>query len=173
MFITLGNENPGKTDRLAAALNKNAPAFFSWDYKRYTDENHFSVTYKSIFDGLKFIYKNWYLNFYDTARYSYSFIQQHFDRLSKEFGYTIEPNEAYINNCGYVQLRLGNIDGAIDIFKKNIEKFPASFNVYDSMGEAYMVKGDKAKAIQFYEKSIELNPKNEDGKEMLKKLRKK
>ena len=48
--------------------------------------------------------------------------------------------------------------------------FPDSSNVYDSLGEAYMKNGDKEPAIANYKKSLELNPKNENGAAMLKKL---
>ena len=68
-----------------------------------------------------------------------------------------------------MQLHLNNIDGAIDIFKQNIKNYPNSFNVYDSMGEAYMIKGEKQMAIKNYEKSILLNPNNDNGKKMLEK----
>jgi len=70
-----------------------------------------------------------------------------------------------------MQLRSKNIDNAIDIFKHNIENYPNSFNVYDSMGEAYMMKGEKELAISNYEKSVLINPDNDNGKEMLKKLK--
>jgi cytochrome c-type biogenesis protein CcmH/NrfG len=53
----------------------------------------------------------------------------------------------------------------------NVEAFPQSSNVYDSLGEAYMANGDKELAIRNYEKSIELNPQNTNGVGMLKKLR--
>ena len=59
----------------------------------------------------------------------------------------------------------------IDIFKQNIKNYPNSFNVYDSMGEAYMIKGEKELAIKNYEKSILLNPGNSNGKQMLEKLK--
>jgi len=42
--------------------------------------------------------------------------------------------------------------------------------VYDSLGEAYMITGDKEAAIRNYKKSLELNSENEGGREMLKKL---
>jgi len=64
------------------------------------------------------------------------------------------------------------VDDAITIFKLNVAGYPESFNVYDSLGEAYMEKGEKELAIKYYEKSIELNPDNEGGKEKLKELRK-
>jgi cytochrome c-type biogenesis protein CcmH/NrfG len=53
----------------------------------------------------------------------------------------------------------------------NVEEYPKSSNVYDSLGEAYMAAGQKDLAIQNYEKSIELDPKNQNGIDMLKKLR--
>ncbi len=59
----------------------------------------------------------------------------------------------------------------IEIFKLNGEAFPQSSNVYDSLGEAYMINGDKELAIKNYEKSVELNPQNTGGIEMLKKLK--
>ena len=68
-------------------------------------------------------------------------------------------------------LRFGRVGAAIAVFALNVEKFPTSSNVYDSLGEAYMKAGDNAKAILNYEKSLELNPHNDNAREMLKKLR--
>jgi cytochrome c-type biogenesis protein CcmH/NrfG len=68
-------------------------------------------------------------------------------------------------------MKLVLLDGAIDFFRHNIEAHPNSYNVYDGMGEAYMKNGEKELAIPNYEKSIQLNPNNENGKQMLKKLR--
>jgi CubicO group peptidase (beta-lactamase class C family) len=80
-------------------------------------------------------------------------------------------DESAINLRGYQVLEEEiNTDKAIAIFKINIEAFPESFNVYDSMGEAYMKKGDNQKAIEFYNKSLSINPGNSNAIEMLKKL---
>jgi cytochrome c-type biogenesis protein CcmH/NrfG len=56
------------------------------------------------------------------------------------------------------------------MFQLNVELYPQSWNVYDSLGETYMNNGDRDLAIQNYKKSLELNPDNSNGKEMLKKL---
>ena len=53
----------------------------------------------------------------------------------------------------------------------NAEDYPQSANVYDSLGEAYMVNGDKELAIRNYQRAAELNPQNANAMEMLKKLR--
>jgi tetratricopeptide (TPR) repeat protein len=59
---------------------------------------------------------------------------------------------------------------AIEMFKMNVEDHPKSANVYDSLGEAYMINGDKNAAIENYKKSLELDPGNGNAREMLKKL---
>lgn len=79
-------------------------------------------------------------------------------------------DETRMNILGYQLLRGKKVKEAIEVFKLNVERFPQSSNVYDSLGEAYMVNGDKELAIKNYQKSVELNPQNENGIEILKKL---
>ena len=79
-------------------------------------------------------------------------------------------SEDRLNRVGYGFLRTKKLPEAIAYFKLNVEFYPSSFNVYDSLGEAYMANGDKELAIANYKKSLELNPKNTHAAEMLKKL---
>ena len=65
----------------------------------------------------------------------------------------------------------GKTDEAIQVFKLETQDYPKFWNAYDSLGEAYVKAGQKQLAIENYEKSIELNPKNQNGVDMLKKLR--
>ncbi len=78
--------------------------------------------------------------------------------------------ESQLNTLGYQLLQLGLNKDAVKIFKLNVEQFPKSFNVYDSLGEGYMISGDKKNAIKNYEKSLKLNPDNENAKKMLEQL---
>jgi len=82
--------------------------------------------------------------------------------------YNFEENE--LNNLGYQLLRANKLKDAIRIFQLNVEAYPQSSNVYDSLGEAYMNDGDKALAIVNYQKSLELNPKNRNAVKILQKL---
>lgn len=82
--------------------------------------------------------------------------------------YDFAENE--LNLLGYQLLGMNKIEEAIKIFRLNIEVYPDAFNVYDSMGEAYMINGDKELAIKNYAKSLELNPENINAFQMLKKL---
>lgn len=80
-------------------------------------------------------------------------------------------SEPLLNRLGYDLLRTQKVKEAIEIFKLNVEMFPQSANAYDSLGEAYMMNGDKELAIKNYEKSLELNPQNTKAVDTLKKLR--
>jgi tetratricopeptide (TPR) repeat protein len=80
-------------------------------------------------------------------------------------------NEDRMNRYGLDLLRMGRVKDAIEVLKQNVADYPQSFNVYDSLGEAYAANGDKELAIKNYERSIELNPANKEGIEALKKLR--
>ncbi len=62
-------------------------------------------------------------------------------------------------------------DEAIGIFRMNCIANPGSFNAFDSLAEAYMIKGDKVSAIKYYEKSLQLDPTNGNAEEMIKKMK--
>lgn len=79
-------------------------------------------------------------------------------------------SEGELNRLGYQLLQGRKHDEAIQIFKLNVEAYPQAFNTYDSLGEAYMAAGNKDLAIANYKKSLELNPKNDNGAAMLKRL---
>jgi CubicO group peptidase (beta-lactamase class C family) len=76
-----------------------------------------------------------------------------------------------LNRLGYFYMGNREIQKAIEILKFNVELFPDIANTYDSLGEAYMIAGQNEKAIANYEKSVELDPNNANGIEMLKKLK--
>jgi tetratricopeptide (TPR) repeat protein len=80
-------------------------------------------------------------------------------------------SEDFLNQLGYRLKNQNRLAEAIEIFKLNVEAYPASANVYDSLGEAYMAAGDREMAIKFYERAVELNPDNRDAVEALRKLR--
>ena len=61
-------------------------------------------------------------------------------------------------------------DESIFIFTKNTEMFPDLPNCYDSLGEAYLKKGDKENASVNYNKVLQLDPGNENAKWMLEKI---
>ncbi len=85
---------------------------------------------------------------------------------NKDFYFT----EAEFNSWGYALLAEKKYDLAITVFKIVVELYPQSWNAYDSLGEAYAAAGNKKLAVQYYEKSVQLNPQNQNGINVLKKM---
>jgi tetratricopeptide (TPR) repeat protein len=93
-----------------------------------------------------------------------------------KFKYNSRPSktdilENILNAKGYELLSQNKYDDAINIFTMNTIAYPNSFNAFDSLGEAYMNKGDKTSAIKNYEKSLQLDPTNGNAEDMIKKLK--
>jgi tetratricopeptide (TPR) repeat protein len=70
--------------------------------------------------------------------------------------------EVEINAYGYQLVGQGRLDRAITIFELNARDNPDSWNVYDSLAEAYVARGDTKKAILNYEKALSIveDPRN-------------
>jgi len=83
---------------------------------------------------------------------------------------TYNFDEDELNALGYQLVKVNKFKDAIRIFQLNVEAYPQSANTYDSLAEAYMDDGNKAQAIANYQRSLQLNPKNHNGAQMLQKL---
>ena len=62
------------------------------------------------------------------------------------------------------------MDDAVKVLKQNVADYPASANTFDSLAEAFEAAGDKTSAVRNFKWSLELDPKNANAAEHLKKL---
>ena len=79
-------------------------------------------------------------------------------------------SERECNSLGYYLVRNNKMEDAIQLFVLNTERFPKSGNVFDSLGDAYLKIGNKEKAIISYKRASELDPRNGNAVNMVKKL---
>jgi len=94
-----------------------------------------------------------------------------FNELWNNRALDLEKTEDDLNDLGYKYLGEERYEEALMVFKLNVDAYPQSWNVYDSYGEALMKNGETEKAIENYQKAVEMNPENEHGKQMLEKLK--
>jgi CubicO group peptidase (beta-lactamase class C family) len=78
--------------------------------------------------------------------------------------------EESLNNLGYYFYNKKQIDLSIQIFTLNCSEYPKSANTYDSLGEIYEANEKLDLAKQNYQKSLDLNPKNENARQMISKI---
>jgi tetratricopeptide (TPR) repeat protein len=69
--------------------------------------------------------------------------------------------EAEMNAYGYQLMNQKKMDEAIEAFRKNVKDHPATWNVYDSLAEAYATKGDKKLATDYYNKALSMAPESQ------------
>ena len=79
--------------------------------------------------------------------------------------------EQILNGLGYQLIGEEKLMDAVKVFELNTNIFPKSSNVYDSLAEAYMKSGNRDLAIEFYSRSLELNPKNTNAIDMIDRLK--
>ena len=80
--------------------------------------------------------------------------------IKKQDSLSIFINERDFNRKGYKLMSEHEYEKAIEVFKLNIALHPTSANVYDSLGQAYLVSGDSLQAYNYYKKTLEFNNGN-------------
>jgi hypothetical protein len=164
LYFTLANEGGEARvgfDRFKGILGKNKPKGFEWGAMLMEDEDHGSVVMPSHYHGFRKVFEGWQVTA-DVARGGAPAVEGHYKKLSAKFGYTILPPEALMNNVGYQLMGAGKMDEAIAVFKSNVERYPNSANVYDSLAECYEKMGKLDLARPNYEKAVQLGSQNND-----------
>jgi tetratricopeptide (TPR) repeat protein len=153
LYMTMGNET---RDMLASIKNfckilrEKGPLDLKWHYEYMKKEDHGSTPHRSIYNGLETLYSGWRLP-QKSFMAGLKSIQKHYKGLSKKYGYHIPVPEYELNRLGYSLLSRKEIGKAVDIFKRNIQLYPDSPNVYDSLGEAYEAANQLEEAKKNYE----------------------
>jgi imidazolonepropionase-like amidohydrolase len=80
-------------------------------------------------------------------------------------------DEDVLIDLGYGLLTQGKVETAIQIFKLAVREYPDSSNAWDSLAEGCMIDGQPEKAIEYYERSLELDPSNGNAIAKLQQLR--
>ena len=161
MFIALGDEPEylGGFQSFQDLLKRSKPKDLEYEFQQYKDENHGSVVLRAYYWGLRKVFDGWNP---PASAGSVPELENHYKKLSKRFGYDIFIPEELLNRTGYQLLNDGKTAEAIELFRKNVENYPNSANVYDSLGEAFEKNGQIKQARDNYEKALNLATANGD-----------
>jgi len=167
LYMTLGNEGGqmlGNVWRFAAQLEEKSPDTFEWEFALMENETHGSIPHPSTINGLKFIHSGYGISRFDELLEAggITALEVHYKNLSDNYGYKIMIPENIINQFGYYCMGQGNNDAAIALFKRNVEMYPASANVYDSMGDGFDANDQPKDALKNYKKAVEVGTANAD-----------
>lgn len=90
------------------------------------------------------------------------------DLRRQDPGFRLDEHE--LNDWAYRVMSFGRPRDALPLFRLNAELYPASGNVFDSLGEAYKVNGDRGQAVANYRRSLALDPSNDNARRQLESL---
>ena len=112
----------------------------------------------------EFLYQNMNENGIDNT-------MQNIEQLLNNNGYKIQSSRP-LNFLGYTLLGEEKLDMALALLELNVLLFPDEANPYDSLGDAYLEKGDTELAIECFKNALERDPGFESSKQKLEKLKK-
>lgn len=172
LFVSLANEGdvPNQMGeaftQLEKTLSGNLPKDFVVRSERYHDEDHGSTTLRAHYAGLRTIFSGWQMPRDLETGFpigGLKGIEQHYHELSERYGYNISA-EDMINQLGYALLGFKKVDGAIAAFKRNVELYPDSANVYDSLADGLEAANEFEPAMQNALKAVAVATKAGDSR---------
>lgn len=156
---------------LAEVLQRTNPAGLEWKLERYADESHHSMALRALHDGLTYFFRGYQPSLHELYMEPEK-LRSRYESLSARLGERVSLREDLLRFFGEQFLRnFKEPDQAIRYFEMAADAYPGSWAAWDDLGDAYMAKGDKLEAVRLYEKSLLLNPQNENANKMLKSLR--
>ena len=177
LFVTSGGfegDIDRPTTRLALRLDSLKSTTLAFGHQRYPNDTHGLTPAPSLVDGLRFVFEP-----ISVARLPIAALGPHTDSAevvralnesirqyaagARTFGMDERLPENQINQLGYAVLQvLKNPALAVWVFRKNVDMYPESANVYDSLGDGYLAAGDTTSAMAQFKRAIDVGTRNGD-----------
>ena len=184
LFMTVGKNETDLTRNtyieLEKWMNTKDLKGLRWKSVWFEGVDHGSMVGKSLYDGLLFSFDGWRVPESVLAAADITELENHAKEVARKFSGIELPvlPENRLNALGYRFLNEKAYDKAIDVLRYNVKLYPNSPNTYDSLGEAFLIKGDKENAVKYLKLAVEKNPGKteyekrilESSKDKLKKL---
>lgn len=156
---------------LAGMLGRTNPAGLEWKFARYADESHHSMALRALYDGLTYFFRGYQPSLHELYNEPDK-LRTRYETISARLGERFWLREDLLRFFGEQFLRsFKEPDKAIRYFEMATDAYPESWTAWNGLGEAYVAKGDKHQASRMYERSLLLNPQNENAKQVLRSLR--
>jgi predicted alpha/beta superfamily hydrolase len=166
LVMSVGNEGEEldrEFDALKALLaTKKSLAF---EAVRFGDEDHGSVVLPTHYAGLRKVFDGYRFALGgpdEDPKQLHARAREHYAKLTARMGFDVPIPEPMLNLVGYRLLQAGHVQEAIEVFRANVQTYPDSANVYDSLGEAQERAGAKDLALASYRKAAEIGKKTGD-----------
>jgi hypothetical protein len=139
-----------------------------YGYRYYANDDHGSVPLISEYDALRFIFEGYRVPLLRVLEQP-KVLTEHFRAVSEQLGAPFQPSEGMVMQLAGLALGRDTAK-AIALYEVGTELYPKSHRSFDRLGALWAAKGDKPKAIAYYQRSLALNPGNGFSAQKLKEL---
>ncbi len=163
LFMAISNDrDPGlheSFDAFSEILNEEPRTGLRFHHVSWQDEDHWSISHKAGYDGLKWIFQDWreipesVLNDGPTA------LKQYRSKLADLYGYDIGINPESLRMFCSRLTREGKYEKAIELHKYQIELSPDSPLSYEGLGRTYEAMGELELALESLETALDFAEK--------------
>ena len=172
LYITVGDEpdfRRGIQD-FVKILGDKAPNDLRWKFEDLGKEDHMLTPHLSIYNGLETVFSDWRLPD-NVLEKGVKEIKEFYERLSRKYGFEIHARMQTLNVLGFSLMEEKKYKDAIEVYNYCVSIYPDFWMAYHNLGYCYQQTGDRELAIKCYEKTLQLNPRNQVAMERLKKLK--
>lgn len=145
-------------------VKHNGQLNFKWEY--FKNEDHGSIVIPAQYNGMRSVF-SWF-PFYEMWRFNtpkkYSAKQltepyyRHYEKLSKRFKRKVKPDWQLVNDVGSYLLKGHKLhEKALAFFEMNLDFYPEQSKSYMALGDYYALQKEKAIAIEYYKKALEID----------------
>ena len=171
LFVTSGGLEPDidrPTRAFAKKLDSMKPSSVVVAYRGYPEDTHGLTPAPSLADGLRFIFEPVSMATFPISKLNpgvtsamvVSAVLQTeslYAAGARQLGLPEKLPEGELNALGYNVLQSLNSPGlAAWVFQQNVDMYPQSANVYDSLGDALLAKGDSTAARNEFKRAADL-----------------
>jgi predicted alpha/beta superfamily hydrolase len=177
LFFSDANEDAGFHQNQVVFDSLLQIAKVSFKYKRffYPEESHISEPVKAFYDGIRFIYPSWHLPFNSSAfrkTLNNSMIREHYEQLTRDYHYTVFPlHDEVVAIARFLRNDPARLKDALELLQNNLSHYPSSPVLLETLGDTFLIAGDKKKASENFSKALQLVPENQDLQRKLKSTR--
>jgi uncharacterized protein len=171
LFVTSGGREDDidrTTQRFSQRLDSLKPAFTVFGHRRYPEDTHGLTPAPSLADGLRFAFEPVSVMKLplatlgpssDSAAVMRALVdsKRQYAIGARSFGVDERLPEMEVNNLGYGVLQMLKKPAfAVWVFKQNVDLYPESANVYDSLGDGLLAQGDTTAAMVQFRRAIDV-----------------
>ncbi len=160
LFMAIGNDPDSglheSYDAFTQILEKHSKEELKFHYESWQHEDHWSVVHKAIYDGLKWIFKDWNEVPENILNSGTPAIMEYQRKLTDFYGYDIGIPSTPIWMFCWKLMGQRKFKEAIEMFQFHIQINPDAPYSYTGLGRAYEADGQLELAKEKFKKAYEM-----------------